>query len=185
MSIASDTKAGLRKELAQLYSQKNLSEYTHDAVTQIITPLVWKQATEVLAYAPLPDELAYVWELMNAYPQKTWFFPRVHDNTMQFVQVRHQNEFAPGTFGIKEPLGTDLWHARMHRHAVCLVPARALDSAGNRLGRGRGFYDRFLNTHANDVTTMSIVPDFAFVYHVPTETHDQKIDFPLKACCST
>jgi 5-formyltetrahydrofolate cyclo-ligase len=185
MSIATEQKARIRTDLQRLYTQKDLSTYTRDAVRQLTSSLVWKRASEVLAYAPLSDELQCVWELMKTYPEKSWFFPRVHDDAMEFVRVHSQQDFRVGTFGIQEPVGNTVWQPRAHVDTVCVVPAQALDSTGSRLGRGKGFYDRFLGAHTNDMTTISIVPDFAFVRDIPTETHDVRIDFPLKACCST
>ena len=58
-----------------------------------------------------------------------------------------ERDTAPGHFGIREPAGrltpapTEVWAGQ---DVVWLVPGLAFDERGNRLGRGRGYYDRLL-----------------------------------------
>lgn len=55
-----------------------------------------------------------------------------------------------------------------------LVPAMAIDRRGARLGRGGGYYDRFLSSFAG--YKIGIVPSVRFLPQVPVETHDQGVD---------
>jgi len=65
-----------------------------------------------------------------------------------------------------------------------LVPGLAFDSARRRLGKGRGFYDRFIATYlaAADAAgkrrpyLLSLAFLEQMVPEVPTEAHDQKVD---------
>ena len=67
---------------------------------------------------------------------------------------------------------------------LVLVPAVAADEEGNRLGRGRGYYDQFLNSESSPCeggvrggfTTLSVMPNFAVVENIPVEEHDQALD---------
>jgi 5-formyltetrahydrofolate cyclo-ligase len=60
---------------------------------------------------------------------------------------------------------------------VVLVPGMAFDSEGNRLGRGKGYYDRFLKLLTNPRPKLiGVCFDFQKVDMVPTEPTDVKVD---------
>ena len=60
-----------------------------------------------------------------------------------------------------------------------LIPAAAVDRDGNRLGWGKGFYDRFLSTVTGDPILIAVVFNSDCVDQVPTEAHDAPIDVIL------
>lgn len=104
---------------------------------------------------------------------------------MDFIHITNTDDLVRGAFDIPEPQGSTLWQGSTDTQTICIVPARALDAQGNRLGKGRGFYDRFLAQNDLYITTLSVVPDFAFVPTIPIEAHDKSIDFVYKACPNT
>ena len=55
---------------------------------------------------------------------------------------------------------------------VVLVPGLAFDRGGGRLGRGGGYYDRFLPNLPPDAARVGVVPDHLVVQAVPTDPHD-------------
>ena len=57
---------------------------------------------------------------------------------------------------------------------LIIVPAVALDGNRNRLGRGKGFYDRLLNS--TSCPTIGVVCGFQLVEEVPVEQHDRPLD---------
>lgn len=59
---------------------------------------------------------------------------------------------------------------------LMLVPGLAFDAKGNRLGRGKGYYDRFLTTSFSGITC-GICPSMRFLSSLPTEPHDRAVDF--------
>lgn len=174
MSIATEKKAHIRSTLAIQYGSATLEQYTENASALLQSSVLWRTATHVLAYTPLKDEIPFLDILLKQFPEKKWFVPHVHDTHMDFVRIEKS-----GT------LTNQLWHGSIHTPTICIVPARALDAHGNRLGRGKGFYDRFLSENDTYITTISVVPDFAFLDIVPTESHDRAIDFVYKACPNT
>jgi 5-formyltetrahydrofolate cyclo-ligase len=58
---------------------------------------------------------------------------------------------------------------------VILVPGLAFDAAGNRLGRGGGFYDRFLSDRALRALSIGVCLDQQVVAEVPRDSHDARI----------
>jgi 5-formyltetrahydrofolate cyclo-ligase len=71
-------------------------------------------------------------------------------------------------------------HISLSEIALVIVPALAFDERGNRLGRGKGYYDRFLAKLAVESphsTTMVIGLDLQLLSKVPVEAHDQRLEW--------
>lgn len=59
---------------------------------------------------------------------------------------------------------------------LVIVPGLAFDKAGNRLGYGKGCYDRFLPLLRPEVPKLALAYDFQFVDNIPCSTTDVKVD---------
>jgi 5-formyltetrahydrofolate cyclo-ligase len=86
-------------------------------------------------------------------------------------------EYRPGQlvtarFGLLEPAGPWLPASTIAEAGVVLVPALAVDRAGARLGRGRGFYDRTLLLRDPRARLIAVVRDEELLDEVPHEPHD-------------
>ncbi|HUC07406.1 MAG TPA: 5-formyltetrahydrofolate cyclo-ligase, partial [Solirubrobacterales bacterium] len=57
-----------------------------------------------------------------------------------------------------------------------VVPARAVDANGHRLGRGKGYYDATLAAASPKARRVCLVFDQQIVDLVPTEPHDARMD---------
>ena len=65
--------------------------------------------------------------------------------TLDFRFVGSPDDLIRGAYGIREPR-PELPKATFTERSICVVPALAFDESGNRLGYGKGFYDRFLKS---------------------------------------
>lgn len=86
-------------------------------------------------------------------------------------------EYRPGRlvtarFGLLEPPGPWLPASTVAQAGVVVVPALAVDRAGVRLGRGRGFYDRTLALRDPQARLIAVVRDEELLDEVPHEPHD-------------
>jgi 5-formyltetrahydrofolate cyclo-ligase len=86
-------------------------------------------------------------------------------------------EYRPGElvntrFGLLEPAGRWLPPTAVAEASVVLVPALAVDRAGARLGRGRGFYDRTLVLRDQHARLIAVIRDEELLDEVPHERHD-------------
>ena len=108
----------------------------------------WQQAGTVLAFAALPDEPDTAAILRRTLAAgKRLLLPRVLSQTeMDWVEITALTQLVPGHFGIAEPPAelppTD--PAALPGRLLALVPCMAAGQDGTRLGRGGGYYDRFL-----------------------------------------
>ncbi|MGN0771186.1 MAG: 5-formyltetrahydrofolate cyclo-ligase [Christensenellales bacterium] len=70
------------------------------------------------------------------------FMPVVRDDEMMLVRYDKNGDFVKGAFGIQEPCGKEI-SARQADVDICITPMVAGDRKLNRLGKGKGYYDRF------------------------------------------
>ena len=77
-----------------------------------------------------------------------------------------------GRWGLLEPPEPWLPASALAEAGLVLVPALAVDRAGVRLGRGRGFYDRSLDRRAPQARLVAVVRDTELVDTLPAEPHD-------------
>lgn len=102
-------------------------------------------AHTLLVYNSLPDEVP-TQELLDELvgEGKTVLLPRVvNDTEMEVRRYTGKEDLQKGAFGIMEPTGT--LFTDYERIDVAIVPGVAFDPKGHRLGRGKGYYDRFLS----------------------------------------
>jgi len=59
---------------------------------------------------------------------------------------------------------------------LVIVPGVAFDKKGNRLGRGKGCYDRFLNMLPTDTPSIGLAFDFQIIPSLPSQKHDVSVD---------
>ncbi len=79
-------------------------------------------------------------------------------------------KFKKGLYGVYEPAvqrGIDL-----RKIDLVIVPAIAFDRRGNRLGRGKGYYDRFLKKIPRRATSLGLAFDFQILPSLPVTPHD-------------
>jgi 5-formyltetrahydrofolate cyclo-ligase len=107
-------------------------------------------------------------------------FPKVlsKEGEMEFRHVEALGKgFEPGAFGILEPKKSNPIIEKKNI-AACFVPLLAFDSEGQRLGHGKGFYDRFLS----GFTGMRIGAAFEWQFSpqaLPVESHDMRLQIAI------
>jgi len=125
--------------------------------------------------------------------------PRVHGTFMGFYRLAAADgPFAVGPYGIREPLPEEpaLWLPKTENVApdgisaaplrfplLVAVPGLAFAPDGRRLGRGGGYYDRFIEelfaaypVGRDRITLMGICPESSILADIPVETHDARVD---------
>lgn len=100
--------------------------------------------------------------------------PRVREGRMRFHEVTDLAQLTPGTLSILEPPAESPTRASDQLDFV-VTPGVAFDSAGNRLGYGKGYYDRALAGLRPGVPAVGFCHDFQLVEDVPTDERDIQI----------
>ncbi|MCH5224347.1 MAG: 5-formyltetrahydrofolate cyclo-ligase [Muribaculaceae bacterium] len=128
-------------------------------------------ADRIMMYHSLPDELYTLDFLKKWSGRKRFYLPRVNGVDLEVLPYE-ESRLELGSFHIEEPTGTDLTDPADIE--LVIVPAVAYDRKGKRLGRGKGFYDRFLPT--TKATKVGVGYEFQLLEELPTEPHDVAMD---------
>lgn len=108
--------------------------------------------------------------------RKQIIVPRVKPHTSQLThhQIESMSCLIPGTFGVLEPDPEKCPEIDPAQAELVIVPGLAFDWKGNRLGYGKGFYDRFLAQFPG--LKIGIGFSIQFVEWIPSEAHDIPLD---------
>jgi 5-formyltetrahydrofolate cyclo-ligase len=88
--------------------------------------------------------------------------------------VHYTGLSAPGIFGFDEPVGEP---ANLIEVDLILIPATAVDQNGNRLGKGKGFYDIALAQEGVNAPIAAVVYEPEVLTDLPVENHDQPVNY--------
>lgn len=76
--------------------------------------------------------------------------------------------------GVLEPSGAEIW--QLQTVELVLAPGVAFDRRGNRLGHGKGYYDRYLPQLLPGVPVIGVCYDWQVVDGVPVDEYDRRMD---------
>lgn len=134
----------------------------------------FQRARVVLLYWSMADEVQTHAFVERWYKEKTLLLPCVDGDDLRLRQYTGPECMVAGEqFGIGEPSGEE-W-TDLDAVELIVVPGVAFDRQNNRMGRGRGFYDRLLKSTPNAVKT-GVAYDFQILDSIPVEPHDVKMD---------
>lgn len=137
-----------------------------------------QNADALFVFYPLTDEINLLPVVEYAWRKgKAVAFPLCEDKdgTMTFRLVNSLSELEEKSFGTKEPDAKA--PEILPKNAVIFLPALAIDKKRYRLGYGKGYYDRYLEKHANlkPYTVGVIYKDLIFD-EIPHDKHDIPCD---------
>ena len=169
-----DLRQFIRMQKRQFTSQQ-LSELSLAVTDRLRAHPKVKAANIILMYYSLADEVD-THELIEQLRQggKTVLLPAVvSDTDMELRYYEGPQDLLGGFFDIMEPVGrlfTDY-----ESIDVAVVPGMSFDSRCNRLGRGKGYYDRFL-PKIPQAYKIGVCFDFQKMPGIPADEHDMKMD---------
>lgn len=171
-------KQDLRKEIRERksrYDSGSLRLMSREIIAKLLLHPRIKNAKTVLMYYSLGDEVDThdaVDELLSMGKQVV--LPVVTgSNSMELRLYMGRKCLKSGAFGIEEPVGEPF--TQLETIDVAVVPGMAFDVFGNRLGRGKGYYDNFFASSPY-IYKIGVCFDFQKVEHVPTDENDVRMD---------
>ena len=190
MEMSDTRKAELRRTIREQFRYiPDADKKAWDAMLceRVCTMPIVRAARCIYAYASLPNE-AGTWGIMEhlLLEGHRLALPRVEGNTMEFYWVESLSELSEGSFHIMEPVpgqqnsgpAGPVRYARQRAaepDALMLIPGMAFTEDGLRLGKGGGFYDRFLSSEPGH-RKIALAYPFQVVKMLPLEEHDIKMD---------
>ncbi|MFP4177236.1 MAG: 5-formyltetrahydrofolate cyclo-ligase [Acholeplasmataceae bacterium] len=107
------------------------------------------------------------------HPSASFVYPKVVGEDLHFYAG---GEMVRSAYGVLEPKGGKAYDEAID---LLLVPALAISKAGDRIGYGKAFYDRFLE-RVRPEHVIGVIYDFQEVEAIGTGDHDQRLDGYVK-----
>lgn len=181
--MTQDKKKELRKEIKKRFSE-NLSDNKKKSeliCKKIVSLEEYAQSDIIFAYMALEDEVDLSGVIKKSFEDnKKIAIPKITDDyqNMEFYFI-NENEYLllkNGKYGILEPLDTNPVDF-LNKKSLFLVPGRAFTKNGKRLGRGKGFYDKYFSSqNLMNVIKIGICFDFQIFDDVPVDKNDILMD---------
>lgn len=170
-------KAEVRKQMRELKRAVPMEEKlrrSEGIMRRVEQMPEFADAHVVLMYWSMADEVQTHAFVDQWYNEKTVLLPCVQgDDLVLRPYTGPECIIAGEQFGIGEPTGPE--YTDLERVELIIVPGVAFDRSGNRMGRGRGFYDRLLKSTPN-AKKFGVAYDFQILDKIPVEPHDVKMD---------
>lgn len=159
------------KARKSLLSQQEKESAARAAFALLENHASFLMAEKILMYHSLTDELS-THDFINRWTgRKSFFLPRVNGVNLEILPY-DRSRLALGAFHIEEPTGDDVHD--ISEIELIVVPAVAYDRRGNRVGRGKGYYDRMLGD--TKAIKIGIAYDFQVFDEIEADPHDVPVD---------
>ncbi len=184
------TRSDLKAILSDLSSDAILKK-SYLIADRLFATRWWNDADTVLAFCSMSREVDTSFMIARAFEQvKTVGIPRVQEDTLIFHRLRQlDSNFSIGVFDIREPSPDwpvlDIRTMRIGKLLI-VAPGLGFDRGLNRLGRGKGFYDRFLRIarekDRENIHVVGVCFSEQLIDHVPVGNYDVPIDGLITEC---
>jgi len=162
----------LLKKMLSL-TEKEVKEKSKKIQKNLEKLSLYKKAKKVMIYYPLKGEVNLLDMVRKA--KKDFCFPKIEGkNLVPYLVEDLEKDFKKGKFGVKEPIEERCKRIKEENLDLVIVPGLAFDYQKNRLGRGAGFYDRFLKKVKKP--KIGVAFNFQVLESLPYLSHDEKID---------
>lgn len=172
MQTKSELRAYIRT-LKKQYDLPALIALSEPIMAQVEACKWFKQAKTIMAYHALGDEVSTQSFIEKWHKEKEIWLPVVEGDDIRLKRYEGSERLRDGALRVMEP-DTDVYQENYDQIDLVLVPGMAFDAQGHRLGRGKGFYDRFLPKVK--APKIGLCFGFQFVESVPCDEHDMPVD---------
>lgn len=181
-------KAGIRKKILALLKNQKEEERQRKSLLikdKLFRLSVFKKAKKVMFYISSEREVDTAPMIKEAIEKgKEVAVPVTLMNEKELAVSLisgNEQELEIGPLGIKQPIELHLKPINLENIDLVVVPGLAFDRKGNRLGRGGGYYDRFLKKLPDTISTVGLAFDFQIVENLPLSSFDVKVQALLSA----
>ncbi len=161
------------KEMRLALKKEEVMECSKACVSKVLQFPELIEAKTVCVYMPTGNEIDTT-EIIRYCKEngKRLAAPRVNGDTMEFYYFTDETDMAQGAYDIWEPTGTE---AVEDEESLVIMPGVAFDLSCNRIGYGKGYYDRYLSAHPR-MKKVALAYDFQIVGRIKREVHDVRPD---------
>jgi len=182
----SQDKVSIRKYILSLrdsISEEIRKDKDREIKERLLQLSEFKASHKILLYASFRNEVD-TFDLLKycVAHGKIVLLPKVdkQDNELKIYEIKDTKELIKGYFGIPEPDVSEDRGMNVEHMDLILVPGVAFDEQCNRLGYGKGFYDKLLSRVRGQGSGVKCLIALAYeeqiVESIPSEPHDIKMD---------
>ncbi len=173
------------KQQLSSQSRDNREAASKEIAVRLFDSDEFKQAKIIMFYAGTDSEVNTEGMIKRALSAgKTIVLPVAKEEDKKLIAsqiIDFDKELKLGPYGILEPEEEYVREIDKEKIELVIVPGLAFDRTGRRLGRGKGYYDRFLSSLPSKTPKIGLAFNFQIVERIPCEPHD----FPLTSVIST
>ena len=176
------SKQQIREEI--LIKRKKLTNKERNQFSEIICKnleqtTIFQNAECIAFYYSTPAEVQTIACIEKRYTQKKIVLPIVKGENLAFYEYKGKDTLKKSMFGIMEPIieNTDEQAIPPENIDIFIVPGVAFDHKYNRIGHGKGFYDRLLSEIQKP--KIGLCFSYQLLDNIPTEKHDIKMSMVI------
>ena len=166
------------REQKRHFTPQQLGEMSLGIMSSLLSNPRVNDADTILMYHSLPDEVDThsALDRLLAMGKKVLLPKVISDTEMTIHEYTGKDSLQPSEpYGILEPTTPEFPILNSDISIVVVVPGMAFDKQGHRLGRGKGYYDRFLSRVPN-IYKIGVCFPFQILETVPFEKTDVVVD---------
>jgi len=179
--MIAEAKKALRSAVRAMtddFPQSYIDESNRIITEKFLASAEYKKAKRIFAYYSVGREVDTREIILRALSDgKTVALPiSLARSKMIFREIKDLDHMKAGIYGIPEPDFT-CSHIECHSGDLVIVPAMCCDAEGNRLGRGAGYYDRFLDSC--DCVSVCLMRARLMNENIPVDDNDRKVSLVI------
>lgn len=165
----------LVRELKRSHSREELDALSAEVMSLVLAHPAIESAQTILFYHSLPDEVCThsAIDQLTAMGKQVVLPKVIDEENMELREYHSRADLAEGAFHIMEPTGP--LFADYSKIQLAIIPGMGFDRQGNRLGRGKGYYDRML-VQLDHAYKIGVCFPFQLFDKIPTDIHDITMD---------
>ena len=156
----------------RIMTPEQVAEQSGLIITQLEQMAAFREAQTVMLYYPIHNEVDLRPLLTKYAGQKTFLLPVTHRHSMEVRPYDGEDMMRKGRMGVPEP------QTKTYKGTIdlILVPGVVFDQHRHRIGRGGGYYDKFLRKQIH-VKKFGVCYTFQLKKHdIPHQLYEPKMD---------
>ena len=170
----------MKKELRKKFIKERNTlpeEYIIEASNKIFSLLeeldLFNKAERIFVFVGFGSEITTEIFIKKHLANKQIYVPKIVNGDMKLVNITRWDSLKPGHFNVLEPESDDFYNGFVD---LVITPSIVFNKQGYRLGYGKGYYDKYFSQN-NYKVSIGLSYDQLLQDNIPTEEHDQKVDF--------
>ena len=148
----------------------NKNELSKVITDKVIKLDIYKKSRVIALYNSMNNEVDTKDLINKSLKDKIVLLPKITKDKMLFIKINKNTNYIKNTFGILEPIG-EIYGGPID---LIIVPGVSFDKKLNRLGFGKGYYDKYLNNKNIYKIGLSFSEQIKEI--IPCDKHDIKMD---------